>query len=321
MEKEKEIKLQSKPKSGDESDNEKFNKNLSAKILSNSQLQIHESFQNYLNNKNYNKNKNNLDNFLTKNSYDIILENNLQRSSSNFRNTFTSTYSKYKYNSNTFSKTKREKSKDETSLGKINFEKSLRNYDNKSDNNNISFNKSNTLINMNSGNKKVFNNYLKNNGELFDPYIHKENKIKFDKKIYNSKIKSRSGKEFFFNTLFFSLGRFILEDQSNLDNDKIYEMKRVKELYERLRNMEDNEKENFELANNEISGDKNYNSNYNSKSNYVFEDLEFKSEDIKKKKPIEEKNENYDNNENINNNNFEKYNENYNSKIYQFNYD
>jgi len=50
----------------------------------------------------------------------------------------------------------------------------------------------------NISNKKMFNNYVKNKGDVFDPNILKDSDPFFNKRKNNSRIKNRSGKENFY---------------------------------------------------------------------------------------------------------------------------
>jgi len=116
----------------------------------------------------------NLHNTNTNNvSYDNLNENNYRRSDSKLRRSFNS-------NSRSLSKPKKEIfSPDSAAASKINFEKSLRNYeDNKKDS---SENKSNRWLKTHSNlNNRIFNNYMKNKGNLFDNNIYKQSAKEFE---------------------------------------------------------------------------------------------------------------------------------------------
>lgn len=136
---------------------------------------------NYYQSKNYNKSNIN-SNDISKNSYDIISENNLRRSTSRFMTT------NFSHN-RSLSKPKKEiYSKDSAAASKINFEQSLRSYYDNRDNKDNNRTNSNSRLNT-SGNmkRKVFNHYVKNNGDLFDPNIHR----KYDQEYENRKSRSR----------------------------------------------------------------------------------------------------------------------------------
>jgi hypothetical protein len=144
--------------------------------------------QNWMQNNNNSNNANNVystnSNDVSKTSYEIIAENNLRRSGSKFKKSVAS-------NNRSISRPKKEiYSSDSAAASRINFEKSLRSYGKESlEANNAGINILNTSGNIN---KRIFNNYLKNKGNLFDEKILRRYDAKYEcRKKSNSKTKNQ----------------------------------------------------------------------------------------------------------------------------------
>lgn len=141
-------------------------------------------------NNNYSKNICNL-NDISKNSYDIISDNNLKKSNLKYK---TNNYNNNSTSNRSFSKKMKEKCNSECSAALMKkFEESLRNYNERDDI------RLNTIGNVN----KVFKNYMKNRGDFFDPDLQKggESVLDNSKKRNGSRSKPKNqnnSKIFFF---------------------------------------------------------------------------------------------------------------------------
>ncbi len=156
--------------------NSNYNNNLTTNSCNNLNINTHNNIinPNYVNSYNiHNLNSNDI----SKTSYDILSENNLRRSGSKLKKTMHSA-------NRSFSRpTKEIYSKDSAAASRLNFERSLRNYEEtmKEGKNDDRFNNSGNV------NKRIFHNYMKNKGDLFDNRIYK----KYDAE-YESRKKSKS---------------------------------------------------------------------------------------------------------------------------------